>query len=76
MTIYYRVNLRDGIKPDPKPWRYYSGSPDLGKTIFKSFRAAKCEFDQITRMEMARIKQMRRKFMSIKGRKQLLEIEP
>lgn len=44
MTIYYRVNLQDGITTEERPVGYYSQHEDLNVTVFKNLRAAKREF--------------------------------
>lgn len=59
MTIYYLVNLEVGIKTEEQKQGHYSGSPELNVTVFKSLRAAKRKFDQITKDEIARLKDMR-----------------
>lgn len=74
MTIYYRVNLAEGIKPEKQKQRFYSKSPELGVTVFKSLRASKRKFNEITAAELERIKAMRQTIRAVDTREQLLNV--
>jgi hypothetical protein len=51
---YYRVSLAHGITPEQRPYGYYSGSEELGKTAFKSLRTAKRAFEALCKAEIER----------------------
>lgn len=68
MTIYYRVSLEEGIVAEEQPTGHYMKSDQLGVTVFKSLRAAKRKFDQITRDEIARLRALRHKMRPLKTR--------
>lgn len=72
MTIYYRVNLQDGIKTEERPTGYYSQHEDLNVTVFKSFRAAKRKFHDITRAEIQRLQDLRAKFRGLNSREEMI----
>lgn len=82
MTIYYRVDLQNGITvEDQEPVKkegkrnkvpYYSDSPEFNKTVFKSIRAAKREFYALTKAEIHRIKALREKFRSLYTREEMM----
>lgn len=71
MTIYYRVNLQDGIKTEEQPTGYYSQHEDLNDTVFKSLRAAKRKFNQITKDEIKRLQEMRAKVRAMNTREEM-----
>lgn len=59
MTIYYRVNLNEGIATETQKVGHYSKSEELNKTVFKSLRAAKRKFNEITKAEVKRLHDLR-----------------
>lgn len=81
MTIYYRVDLQNGITvEDQEPIKkegkrnkvpYYSGSPEFNQTVFKSIRAAKRQFYAMTKAEIQRLQELRAKFRSLYTRDEL-----
>lgn len=71
MTIYYRVNLQDGIKTEEQPTGYYSQHEDLNVTVFKSLRAAKRKFNQITKDEIKRLQELRAKVRGMNTREEM-----
>lgn len=71
MTIYYRVNLQDGIKTEEQPTGYYSQHEDLNVTVFKSLRAAKRKFNEITKDEIKRLQEMRAKVRGMSTREEM-----
>lgn len=71
MTIYYRVNLQDGIKTEEQPIGYYSQHEDLNVTVFKSLRAAKRKFNEITKDEIKRLQDMRAKVRGMSTREEM-----
>lgn len=72
MTIYYRVDLQDGVVPEEQPTGHYSQSDQLNVTVFKGLRAAKRKFDQISREEIARLRALRKRVRPMKLRKQVV----
>lgn len=81
MTIYYRVDLEKGISiEDREPVKkegkrnkvaYYSDSPELGETVFKSIRDAKRKFNQITKDEIKRLQALRISVRCMNTRKEM-----
>lgn len=76
MTIYYRVDLENGITPEERPGGFYSKSPELNVTVFKALRAAKRAFLTMTSSEIDRIKALRRKFSSVVSRTAAVTVNP
>lgn len=72
MTTYYRVNLQDGITTETQKTGFYSGSPELNVTVFKSVRAAKRTFNDITKAEIERLHALRLKIRALKTREELI----
>lgn len=72
MTIYYRVDIHEGVTPEEQKTGFYSGSPELNTRVFKSLRAAKRKFDQISREEIDRLRKLRLKVRPMKSRGQVL----
>lgn len=75
MTIYYHVDLEKGITTEEAPTGHYSGSQDLDVTIFKSLRAAKRKFNEITKEEIKRLQDLRSKVRSMNSREEVLSAE-
>lgn len=72
MTIYYRVDLQDGVTPDEKPTGFYSQSDELNVTVFKGLLAAKRKFHQISSEEIDRLRSLRKRIRPVKLRKELV----
>lgn len=68
MTQYYRVTLESGITIDEQKPRFYSKSPELGVTVFKSLREAKRKFNEITNAEISRLQELRKVVRAFKTR--------
>lgn len=75
MTIYYKVTLEDGITTEQRPIGYYSQHEDLNATIFKSLRAAKRQFNQITQDEIKRLRELRAKVRGMNTREEMMHNE-
>ncbi len=75
MTIYYRVDLQSGIQTEVQPTGHYSKSDQLNVTVFKSLRAAKRKFNEITKDEIDRIRQLRIKVRAMNTRNEVLQNE-
>lgn len=72
MTIYYIVDLEKGITTEEQPTGFYSDSKHLNVTVFKSLRAAKRKFNEITSAEIKRIKALRASVRCMNSRTELL----
>lgn len=75
MTIYYHVDLEYGIKTEETTTGFYSGHPNLDVTIFKSLRAAKRKFNDITKAEIKRLQDLRAKVRAMNSREEVLSSE-
>jgi len=73
MTIYYRVDIATGITTEEQKTGFYSKSPELNVSVFKGLRAAKRKFDELSKAEIARLKDMRKKFKAFKFRDNVIE---